>query len=208
MIRIGIVGAGFWAKMIHIPAFQFIPGYQVVGLTSGSLENARITARQFGIKKVYADYHELLQDPDIEVVDICAPNFLHAEVTMEALAQGKDVICIKPLSTSLLEARRMVREAKRCGRRIFYAENVLFIPALTRLKTLIDEGVYGKLFRVKACEGIGQLQADWFKDPKRSGGGCIIDMAVHGLSFLQWMQENSRLSAWWSKPAHLFTRRG
>ena len=41
MIRIGIVGAGFWAKMIHIPTFQLIPGYQVVGLTSGSLENAR-----------------------------------------------------------------------------------------------------------------------------------------------------------------------
>jgi predicted dehydrogenase len=138
MIRIGIVGAGFWAKMIHLPAFQRIPGYQVVGLTSGSLEKARITARQFGIKKVYPNYAELLQDLEVDVVDICAPNFLHAEVAIEALAQGKDVICIKPLSINLLEARRMVSEAQKCGRRIFYAENVLFIPALTRLKTLID----------------------------------------------------------------------
>ena len=120
-------------------------------------------------------------------MDICAPNFLHAEVTVEALAQGKDVICIKPLATSLFEAQRMVSEAQRRGRKIFYAENVPFIPALTRLKTMIDEGVYGRIFRAKACEGIGQLHADWFKDPSRSGGGCIIDMAVHGLSFLQWM---------------------
>jgi predicted dehydrogenase len=187
MIRIGIVGAGFWAKMIHLPAFQRIPGYQVVGLTSGSLEKARMAAHQFGIERVYANYDELLRDPEVDVVDICAPNFLHAEVAIEALAQGKEVICIKPLSINLVEARRMVSEAQKRGRRIFYAENVLFIPALTRLKTLIDEGMYGKIFRVKACQGIGQLHADWFKDPSRSGGGCLIDMAVHGLSFLQWM---------------------
>jgi predicted dehydrogenase len=187
MIRIGLVGAGFWAKMIHLPTFQSIPGYQVVGLTSGSFENATMTARQFGIKKVYPDYHELIRDREVDVVDICAPNFLHAEVTLEALVQGKDVICIKPLATSLQEAQQMVAEAQERGRKIYYAENVPFIPALTRLKTLIDEGVYGKIFRAKACEGIGQLHADWFKDPGRSGGGCIIDMAVHGLSFLQWM---------------------
>jgi predicted dehydrogenase len=187
MIRIGIVGAGFWAKMIHIPTFQFIPGYQVAGLTSASLENAQSTAHQFGISKVYSDYHELIQDPTVDVVDICAPNFLHAEVAVEALAQGKDVICIKPLATSLFEAQRMVREAQKSGRQLFYAENVPFIPALTRLKTMVDEGVYGRIFRVKACEGIGQLHAEWFKDRRRSGGGCIIDMAVHGLSFLQWM---------------------
>jgi predicted dehydrogenase len=192
MIRIGIVGAGFWARMIHIPTFQSIPGYEVVGLTSGSVENAKEAARQFGIKKVYADYHELIRDAEIDVVDVCAPNFLHAEVTLESLAHDKDVICIKPLATSLAEAQRMVHEAQRCGRQIYYAENVPFIPALTRLRTMIDDGLYGQIFRVKACEGIGQLHADWFKDPSRSGGGCIIDMAVHGLSFLQWMAGHSK----------------
>ena len=101
MVRIGIVGAGFWAKMIHLPTFQSIAGYQVVGLTSGSPANARTLARQFGIKKFYADYHELIRDREVDVVDICAPNFLHAEVTLEALAHGKDVICIKPLATNL-----------------------------------------------------------------------------------------------------------
>ena len=192
MVRIGIVGAGFWAKMIHLPTFQSIAGYQVVGLTSGSPANARTLARQFGIKKFYADYHELIRDREVDVVDICAPNFLHAEVTLEALAHGKDVICIKPLATNLNDARRMVSEAEKCGRKIFYGENVPFIPALTRLKTMVDEGVYGQIFRAKACEGIGKLHANWFKDSSQSGGGCIIDMAVHGLSFLQWMAGESK----------------
>src|ERR1700722_3125081 len=130
MVRIGIVGAGCWAKMVHIPTFQSIGGYQVVGLTSGSPETARTVAGEFEIKKFYADYHELIRDGDVEVVDICAPNFLHAEVTLEALAHGKDVICIKPLATNLNDARRMVSEAEKRGRKIFYAENVPFIPAL------------------------------------------------------------------------------
>src|SRR5580700_7012022 len=112
MIRIGIVGAGFWARMIHIPTFQSITGYEVVGLTSGSVENEKEAARQCGIKKVYADYHELIRDAEIDVVDVCAPNFLHAEVTLDSLAHDKDVICIKPLATSLAEAQGMVNEAQ------------------------------------------------------------------------------------------------
>jgi predicted dehydrogenase len=80
----------------------------------------------------------------------------------------------------------MVEAAKSNGRKLYYAENVPFIPALCRLKELAVTEVYGQIFRIKACQGIGRLHADWFSDPRRSGGGCIIDMAVHGFSFLQW----------------------
>src|SRR5215471_5578039 len=192
MIRVGIVGAGFWARMIHIPAFQQIAGFEVIGVVSGRPERAEATADEFGIPKHYTNYEQLIRDPDIDVVDVCAPNVLHAEVTLAALSHGKDVICTKPLATNLADAKRMVGEARNLGRTIYYAENVRFIPALTRLKEMVDAGTYGSIFRVKACEGIGKLHADWFKDPTRSGGGCIIDMAVHGLSFLQWFAGESR----------------
>ena len=192
MIRVGIVGAGFWARMIHIPAFQQIAGFEVIGVVSGRPERAKATADEFGIKKHYTNYEQLIRDPDVDLVDVCAPNAMHAEVTLAALSHGKDVICIKPLATNLADAKRMMGEARNLGRTIYYAENVRFIPALTRLKEMVDAGTYGNLFRVKACEGIGKLHADWFKDPARSGGGCIIDMAVHGLTFLLWMAGESR----------------
>jgi predicted dehydrogenase len=192
MIRVGIVGSGFWARMIHIPAFQHVAGYEVIGVVAGRPERAEATAAEFGIKKHYTNYWELLRDGDVDVVDICAPNMLHAEVTLAALNHGKHVICIKPLATNLADARRMVDEAGKRNRNIYYAENVRFIPALTRLKEMVDVGTYGNIFRVKACQGIGKLHADWFQDPTRSGGGCIIDMAVHGLSFLQWFAGDSR----------------
>ena len=192
MIRVGIVGTGFWARMIHIPAFQQIAGFEVSGVVSGRPERAEATADEFGIQKHYTNYEQLIRAPDVDVVDVCTPNALHAEVTLAALSQGKHVICIKPLATNLADARRMVDAARKLGRTICYAENVRFIPALTRLKEMVDAGTYGNIFRIKACEGIGKLHADWFKDPARSGGGCIIDMAVHGLSFLQWFAGDSR----------------
>lgn len=192
MIRVGIVGSGFWARMVHIPAFQHIAGYEIMGVVAGRPERAKTTAKEFGIRKHYANYEQLIRDRDIDLVDVCAPNALHAEITLAALNYGKHVICIKPLATNLADAHRMVNEARNRELSIYYAENVRFIPALTRLREMVDAGTYGSIFRVKACQGIGKLHADWFRDPAQSGGGCIIDMAVHGLSFLQWLAGESR----------------
>jgi predicted dehydrogenase len=186
MIRVGVVGSGFWAGMVHLPVLQRVADFEVIGVASASYAKAQAAATKFRLPHAYHDYFELLQDPSIDVVDICAPNYLHAEIALAALERGKDVICIKPLATSLDDAITMVEAAESAGRKLFYAENVPFIPALCRLKELTVSEVYGQIFRVKACQGIGRLHADWFSDPRRSGGGCIIDMAVHGFAFLQW----------------------
>jgi len=192
MIGIGVVGTGFWARMTHLPAFASLVGFELKAVASGNEANAQKASREYGIPAVHRDYLSLVRDPDVQVVDICTPNHLHAEIALAAFAEGKDVICIKPLATTQEDAYRMVNEAEKRGCKLLYAENVPFIPALERLKGLIDEGLYGSLFRYKACEGIGSLHASWFSDPERAGGGSIIDMAVHGLSFLQWMAEGKK----------------
>jgi predicted dehydrogenase len=191
MIRIGMVGAGFWADLVQLPAFHQISGLEVIAITSRGIDHARQAAAKFGIPKNYDSYRELVQDPDIQVVNICVPNVLHKDIALAAFREGKDVICIKPLAQNLTAATEMIQAAAESGRRIFYAENVPFIPALTRLREMVNSGLYGDLFRLKACEGIGRTPAPWFSDPAQSGGGCIIDMAVHGLSFLLWMAGNT-----------------
>jgi predicted dehydrogenase len=191
MIRVGVVGAGFWSTLVHLPALAAIRDFEVVGIAAGHTASAAAAGHSFGLRKIYRNYQELIADSEVDVVDICAPNYLHSEVTLSALSQGKDVICIKPLATNLAEAEKMVEAAARSGRKLLYAENVPFIPALGRLKSLVDAGLYGEIFRLKACQGIGKLHADWFADPVRSGGGCIIDMAVHGFAFLQWFAGDS-----------------
>ena len=192
MIKIGMVGAGFWADLVQLPAFKQISGFELTAIASRGIESARSAAAKFGVPRIYKSYRELVQDPDVEVVNICVPNILHKEVALAALREGKDVICIKPLAHNLAAAAEMVSAAAAAGRRLFYAENVPFIPALTRVKGMAESGLYGDIFRVKACEGIGRTHASWFTDPAQSGGGCIIDMAAHGLAFLRWMAGGAR----------------
>lgn len=186
MIGVGVVGAGFWSRLVQIPAFTSIPGWNVVGIASGRRANAESVAAEFGIERVYDDYTALIDDDQVDVVDIVTPNYLHREIAVRALAAGKDVICIKPLAHTLADAEAIVLAAEKYGRRIFYAENVLFTPALLTFKALVDDGTYGDVFRTKSMQGVGRPHGEWFFDPSLSGGGCIIDMAVHGLAFLDW----------------------
>lgn len=185
-IGVGIVGAGFWSKLVHIPSFQKLAGYDLVGIASGHRANAEATAKDTGIRKVFNSYRQLIEDPDIRLVDIVTPNYLHREIAVAAMAAGKDVIIIKPLAMNLAEAGGILDASEKYSRSIFYAENVPFTPSLIAFKALVDQGIYGRVFRLKSMHGVGGPHASWFSDPKQSGGGAIIDMAVHGLAFLQW----------------------
>lgn len=182
-VRVALVGAGFWATEMHLPALQKLPGVRVVGVASRSEKSARSVAERFGIPRWTADYRELLADSEVDLVDVLTVNALHAPISIEAMRLGKHVICIKPIAIDLEQADLMLTVARERGVRLFYAENVPFIPAVQRAAAIAAEGGIGRVFRVKACEGIGAPHASWFFDPALSGGGAIIDMAVHSIAF-------------------------
>jgi predicted dehydrogenase len=182
-LGVALVGAGFWASEMHMPAFAKIAGARIVAVAARTETSAREAAMRFDIERWTTDYRELLEDPAIDVIDIVAPNFLHAPVAIEAAEAGKHVICIKPLALTLDEADAMLDAAATNGTRVLYAENVPFIPGIQRMKELVDEGAIGEVFRVKACEGIPRPHASWFFDKRLSGGGATIDMAVHSIAF-------------------------
>jgi predicted dehydrogenase len=182
-VGICVVGAGFWATNMHLPAFALIPGARVVSVVAATEGSARRAAERFGAERWSTDLAAAIAAPDVDVVDIVAPPFLHAEAVRLAARAGKDAICIKPLGRSVAEAEEMLAEVERAGTRLFYAENVPFIPAVQEAKRLVDAGHIGEVFRVKASEGIGRPHSDWFFDPKLSGGGAVLDMAVHSIEF-------------------------
>ena len=186
-LRVGIVGSGFWASEMHLPAFATLPGVRVTHVSGAGPERARALAERFGVARWSVGYEELVADPDVDVVDIVAPNDLHAPAAIAAAASGKDVICIKPLARTSAEAREMLAAASAAGVRLLYAENVPFIPAVQRIKEVVDAGEIGEVFRIKACEGIARPHAPWFLDPARSGGGVLIDMAVHSVAFCRFI---------------------
>jgi predicted dehydrogenase len=182
-LGIAVVGAGFWAQEMHLPAFARIADAHVIGVAAAHADRARAVADRFGVERSTGDYRELLDDPRVDVVDVVAPNDLHAEVALAAAEAGKHVVCIKPLARTLGEGRGVIDAAHAAGTRVFYAENVPFIPAVEQARRVVHAGGIGRVIRVKACEGIEAPHADWFHDAARSGGGAIIDMAVHSIAF-------------------------
>ena len=182
-VGICVVGAGFWSTSMHLPAFALIPDARVVSVVAASETSARNAAERFGIERWSTDLAAAIAAPDVDVVDIVAPPFLHAEAVRVAARAGKDAICIKPLGRSVAEAEEMLAEVARAGTRLFYAENVPFIPAIREARRVVDAGHIGEVFRVKASEGIGHPHSDWFFDPAQSGGGAVLDMAVHSIEF-------------------------
>lgn len=183
MIGVCVVGAGFWASQMHVPAFARIPNARVVRIVAATEESARKLAEQYGIPAWGTSIEDAVADPAVDVVDIVAPPHIHLDAVRLAAAAGKHAICIKPLGRSVAEGEEMLAAVAAAGTRLFYAENVPFIPAVQEAKKLVDAGHIGHVFRVKANEGIGRPHSDWFFDTSLSGGGAILDMAVHSLEF-------------------------
>jgi predicted dehydrogenase len=182
-IGICVVGPGFWAREMHLPALTSMPGVEVVSVVGKNEATTRSLARQFGAKRWSTNYREAVKASDVDIVDILAPNYLHAPFAIAAAEAGKHVICIKPLATSLALADSMIVAAREARTRLFYAENVPFIPAVQEAKKVVDSGAIGEVFRVKACEGIGQPHSAWHYERDSVGGGAMIDMAVHSIEF-------------------------
>jgi predicted dehydrogenase len=195
-LGVAVVGAGFWAREMHLPAFAAIPDARVVSIVAATPESARSAAEQFGVPAYGVDLEAAISDPAVDVVDIVAPPDVHARAVHLAAACGKHAICIKPLGRSLDEADAMLRDAARAGTRLFYAENVPFIPAVQEARRLVDAGHIGEVYRVKACEGIGQPHSPWFYDVRRSGGGAMIDMAVHSMEFCRFFANAEVVTAY------------
>jgi predicted dehydrogenase len=186
-IKVGVIGAGFWANEMHLPVLTRLPGVKVITVVASTTVSAKKSAEKFNIPKWTTDYSEIIKDPEINLVDILTPNFLHSRMTIESAEAGKHIICIKPLARTMEEVVAMKEAVQKAGTRFFYAENVPFIPSLMRAMEVVEEGALGKVFRVKACEGIGMPPNQWAFDHAKSGGGAVIDMAVHSMSFCRWM---------------------
>jgi predicted dehydrogenase len=163
--------------------WKTVPGAEVTAVADLQ-EDARLDfQKKYGTPKVYSSGAELVLDPDIDVVDICVPNFLHAEIAIAAMEAGKSVICEKPFATTMDDAHK-VREAQaKSGARYFYAEDWLFIPGIQRMETIINNGGIGDILYVKGKEVHNGSHSPYAKTIKFCGGGSLIHLGVHAIGY-------------------------
>jgi len=186
-IGIGIVGAGWVADNIHAPCHMKNPSAKIVAVADILEKAAKSLAQKYGCKAWYTDYKKMFERSDIDVIDICVPNYRHADISVSATEAGKNVICEKPLAISVEQADKMVASAKRHGVKLMYAENSLFAPALTRAKGIIDEGGIGKILYIEARETHSGSHSPFAIQKKYSGGGCLLHLGCHPVGESLWL---------------------
>ncbi|MHC4068959.1 MAG: Gfo/Idh/MocA family protein [Planctomycetota bacterium] len=185
-VKVGIIGSGFIAD-IHAESFKIMPDEaEVVAVASPAEFKPEALAKKFNIERVFTDYKKMLAEDDIEMVVIAAPNYLHAQITIDIAKAGKHVVCEKPLCMTLEEADEMIDVCKKKGVLLMYAEELFFTPKYVKAKQMADEGAFGKVYMVKQCEKHFGPHSPWFWDVERSGGGVLMDMGCHGIAFCYW----------------------
>lgn len=199
MINVGIIGVG-GISGVHIPNYIEHSNTRIVALCDIIPERAQGktqtainigTAQETVVEaKAYLDYHDLLKDDEVELVDICLPTYLHAEAAIAALEAGKHVLSEKPMALNVAECDRMIAAAKANDRILMIAHCIRFWPEYVVLKELIDGGQYGKLvsavFRRLSGTPAWGAANNWFLDPSLSGGS-ILDLHIHDVDYITYL---------------------
>lgn len=196
-MKVGIIGIGFMG-MIHYLSYQKLRGVKVTAICTPEEERLAGDWREIkgnfgppgeimdlsGIAK-YREADELLADPNVEVVDICLPPGLHAEMTIKALRAGKHVFCEKPMALSSRECRQMTAAAEKAGKLLMIGHVLPFFPEYAWAYKAITSGRFGALLGGNFKRVISDPQ--WIPDfynPERIGGP-MLDLHVHDAHFIR-----------------------
>ena len=181
MLKVGLCGVG-GISGAHIPAWEAMEDAELVALCDvrpGQME-------KYPGKRRHTDVDEMLAKEQLDILDICLPTYLHAEVALRAMERGIHVLCEKPISLHREDVARLYEAAKRNNVRFMVAQVLRFWPEYVALKEIYDSGRYGKL--LSGCmTRLGQCPKwswdGWMKDEARSGL-VPFDLHIHDLDFM------------------------
>jgi predicted dehydrogenase len=187
-LTIGMVGYGFmarchshaWAEVGHVFDTPYRPVLKAVA--ARSTDKAKLFADQWGYERVENDWRRLVEADDIDAIDICVPNDLHAEIAIAAAKAGKMVLTEKPLARTAKEGKPMVDAVEKAGVANMVWFNYRRIPAVSFIKQMVAAGKLGRIFHYRA-----QFLQDWTINPDVPQGGTAtwrldVDAAGSGVT--------------------------
>ena len=192
-IKWGFIGCGEVTEKKSGPAFNEVPGSQVVAVMSRSEKKARSYAERHHIRKWYTDAQELIDDPDVNAVYIATPPSSHATFAIMAMKDGKPVYFEKPLAASYNDCIRINRISEQTGVPCFVAYYRRYLPYFQKVKEIIQSGGIGDVINVQVRFSVPPRDLDyhsgkempWRLQPDISGGGYFYDLAPHQIDILQ-----------------------
>ncbi|MCC2668417.1 MAG: putative Oxidoreductase [Armatimonadetes bacterium] len=183
-LRFGVIGAGGFAEVCHLPGLLTHPQAEVVALCGRRLDHARAMADRFGIPDVHTDYRELCARDDLDGITITTPNAVHAAQAHAAFGHGKHVFCEKPLGMDVAQVEAMLAAAERSGKVHQVAFTFRYTYCLQELRRRVRAGDLGQPYYVRLrFDSWRGLQPDWQigwrEKQDLSGGGILYDMGSH-----------------------------
>ena len=216
IVTVGTVGAGY-AAHLHGNGYEKVSGITVRLKTvcDLNLELAKKVQQRFGYEQAVRDYHEMLADPEIDVIDIVVPPFLHTTVAMEAMEAGKHVICEKPLTgyfgqkgqenigvtvpksemyrKCLEDMDRLKEVVERTGKKFMYAENFVYATPVQKAAEII-RAKKTKLLYMKGEESLKGSSSPVAGQWNKVGGGTLMRTGTHPMGGMLWLKQQEAIA--------------
>jgi predicted dehydrogenase len=189
-VNVALIGTKFMGKahsngFLQAPRFFDMPVKPVMKVICGNdPKGTKAAAEQYGWQEASTNWEEVINRPDIDVIDIATPGDLHATMAIAAAKAGKHIICEKPLANTLKEAQSMLAAVQKAGVKHMCGFTYRFNPAVQTIKKMVSKGELGRIFHVRAC-----YQQDWIVDPEfpvnwrlqkaTAGSGALGDIGAH-----------------------------
>lgn len=189
-VRVGMIGDGFMGKAhanawLKVNQFFDLPVKAVRQVVAARRsKEVEAFAKRWGWARAETAWERLVSASDVDLVDICTPNNVHAEMAIAATEAGKAVVCEKPLAMNLDEAKSMVKAAKKAGVLNCVCFNYRRVPAVGLARRLIEEGRLGRIFHIRAAYLQDWIIAPefplvWRLDKRVAGSGAHGDLNAH-----------------------------
>ncbi len=187
-LKVGFVGLGGIASG-HLTAVAESPLAEIAGLCDVSEETLAKRGREFKVAALFSDYMEMLNNTEIDAVVISTPNAIHKEVAIASLRSGRHVFCEKPITATLADAIAIREVAKSAKAKLQIGMCRRFQSASAAIRRLVQSGELGDIYHIKFSlrrQGGIPLHGAWFMKKELSGGGVVVDLAVHSLDLGLW----------------------
>ena len=181
MIRIGIIGLGWWGKQIvnclaHSPRFKVVAGCDI----DADMGEPFAAAHSFDHTR---DYRTLLKRPDLDAVAVVTPHLLHEEMVIAAFAAGKQVFCEKPLALTTASAERILEACRKAGGVLGIGHERRYEPAMEEMRRLSEAGRLGRLLHMDANVSHSNFRkmdpSNWRRDPRHAPAGAWTALGIH-----------------------------
>ncbi|MDO5049073.1 MAG: Gfo/Idh/MocA family oxidoreductase [Actinomycetaceae bacterium] len=198
-LGVGVISLG-WMGRLHTRSYKALAerfpeldvNIRLVSCADPIAENQDWAVNALGFEKATADYMDVLNDPEVQVVSICSPNYLHHEIALAAAKAGKPFWIEKPMGVSAEESKEIAQAAQAANLATAVGFNYRHTPAIQRARDLIRNGELGRITNVR-CWLIADYASapegplTWRYDRKRAGAGVVGDLMSHGADLVQYL---------------------